>query len=482
VKNTKSIDSKYLSDLGHKIQTLPPDEASPLLLEASTILLFAGFPEIAYQGFLKLTQGELKVSEASSLVHPIKAIIPALCYLMKIPCLSIFSEQEMSFSELEIYINRKLREYEGVSSIDRWFHVAMPSGNWNEDFLYDLTHPKVDIKGDDRFKVHRFFQDLHRVISQNYVNRRKWQEVTRWFKVFEDVLDAWELDYLSYIEQEILFFGICTYLHLNDISNADRFIQKWWQSLDNLMSGLYLVAYLPDLLSRISAGVLQNEINLSQAQVQEFLDSVNRRNYIPRNIGFIPTVEDWKNLLEKWNKAIFDNIDEGHVENYESQFPDVLESKCCLQIVATEEEISELEKRLGAKLPLSYRNFLVASNGFTILDEYCELYGTDQIKWFIEENRDWAECWGDNGDDIEDEKYFQYGKHQDSCWIRGRYMKTALQISSTEDGYVYLLNPEIIDSRNEWEAWDFGNKNAGAYRYRSFWDMMQKVYKRSFGS
>ncbi|MBW4475266.1 MAG: hypothetical protein KME45_33550 [Stenomitos rutilans HA7619-LM2] len=61
-------------------------------------------------------------------------------------------------------------------------------------------------------------------------------------------------------------------------------------------------------------------------------------------------------------------------------------------------------------------------------------------------------------------------------------MKTALQLSSTEDGYVFLLNPQVLDSRNEWEAWDFGNKLPGANRYRSFWDMMQNVYKRSFGS
>jgi SMI1 / KNR4 family (SUKH-1) len=481
VKDTKSIDSLYLSDLGHKIQTLPPDEASTLVLEASTILLFAGFSEIAYQGFLKLTQGELKVSEASSFIHPIKAIIPALCYFIKIPCPSIFSEQEMSFSELEKYINRQIREYEGVSSIDRWFHIAMPSGNWNEDFLHDLTHPKVDIKGDERFKVGRFFQDLHRVLSQYYINRGKWQEGSRWLKVFEDVLDAWKLDYLSYVEQEILVFGIRTYLHLEDASNADRFIQRWWQSLESLMSGLYLVAYLPDLMNRISEGALRNRINLSREQAQDFLDLVNRRNYIPINIGFIPTVDDWNNFLEKWSEAIFDNLDEEHMENYEFQYSDVLESKSCLRIGATEEEVSELEKRLGAKLPIGYRNFLLASNGFTVLNEYCDLYGIDQINWFIEENRDWAECW-DDGDDVEDEKYFQYGEHQDCCWIRGRYMKTALQISSAEDGDVYLLNPQIIDSRSEWEAWDFGNKNPGAYRYRSFWDMMQKVYKRSFGS
>ncbi|MGB8700576.1 MAG: SMI1/KNR4 family protein, partial [Thermosynechococcaceae cyanobacterium] len=482
VKDTKLIDSEYLSELGHKIQILPPDETSPLLLEASTILLFAGFPEFAYQGFIKLTQGELKVSEASSLVHPIKAIIPALCYFLKIPCPRIFSEQEMSFSELEQFINTKLREYEGISSIDRWFHIAMPSGNWSEDFLHDLTHPKVDIKGDDRFKVSRFLQDLHRVLSQNYVNQRKWQEASGWLKVFDDIVAAWELDCRSYVEQEILVFGIRTYLHLEDTSNADRFIQKWWQSLSlSLTSALYLVAYLPGLMNRISEGALQNRINISQEQAQNFLDLANRKNYITVNIGFIPKVDDWNTFLERWSEAILDNLDEEHIDNYEFQYSDILENKSCFRMGATEEEVSKLEKRLGAKLPTSYRNFLLASDGFTVLNEYCDLYGIDQINWFIEENRDWAECW-DDGNDVEDEKYFQYGEHQDCCWLRGRYMKTALQISSAEDGYVYLLNPQVIDSRSEWEAWDFGNKYPGAYRYRSFWDMMQKVYERSFSS
>jgi hypothetical protein len=34
VKDTKLIDFEYLSELGHKTQILPPDKASPLLLEA----------------------------------------------------------------------------------------------------------------------------------------------------------------------------------------------------------------------------------------------------------------------------------------------------------------------------------------------------------------------------------------------------------------------------------------------------------------
>ena len=476
----KEIDIQYLCDLGHKIQILPPDEASPLLLEASTILLLAGFPEFAYQGFMKLTQGELKISEASSLVHPIKEVMPALSYFLKIPCPSIFSEQEISFSELEKYINRKLQEYEEMSSRERWLYLPMPSDDWIKNYLHSLTHLIVDAKGDDSAKVWQCLQDLHRLIS-HHIHNGKWQEASKWLNVFEDLLDTWKLDCLSYIEQELLVFGVRTYLHLEDTSSADRFIQRLWQPSDASMGALYLVAYLPDLMTRISKGVLRNKINLSQEQAQDFLDLVNRRNYIPTSVGFIPTVDDWENLLEKWNEAILNKLDAEHLENYKSQYADVLARKRCLQASATEEEVFELEKRLGEKLPLGYRNFLLASNGFVILNEYCELHGTGQIKWFIEENQDWADCWNDV-DDVADEKYFQYGAHQDCCSMRGSYMKTALQISSTDDGDVYLLNPQIIDSRNEWEAWDFGNKNPGAYRYRSFWDMIQALYKKSIAS
>lgn len=223
-----------------------------------------------------------------------------------------------------------------------------------------------------------------------------------------------------------------------------------------------------------------------------FLDKGNNLEF-----GFIPTVEDWNNFLEKWNTAIFENPNEKCIEQYSYEFSEALENECCLWEGATEDDISRLEGRLRTKLPLSYKNFLLASNGFTILNRYCEIYGTDQIKWFVEENKEWIEIWnGDEDridedwaeiwgidceeDDISDEEYIQYGG--DPLLTRSQYMKTALQISSTRDGDVFLLNPMIKDTRDEWEAWDFGNKNPGAYRYRSFWDMMQALYKQRFSS
>lgn len=379
----KSIDNLYLADLSHQIQTLPPDEAASALFECGTIVLLAGHPEIAYLLFTKLLDGELKISECSSLVNPLKSILPSLCYLLGIACPVIFSEQEMSIGDIEWYVEEKSLQYKQIE----------------------------------------------------------------------------------------------------DIEVTDKYIVEYWNSLEerSRIWILYWLAYLPDVMKRISEGVLQNEIKISRTQSQELLHSIDKRTYDPQQIGFIPSVKDWNDFLEKWNEHIFDIVDkedEENIEWYEDFYPEVMEYRQCLRTGATEMQIFKIEQKLHNKFTVGYRNFLLASNGFVILNRHCEIYGTDKIDWFINENQDWVEAWGDNHD-ISDEQYFQYGEHQDCCLIRSNYMRTALQISSTEDGDVYLLNPLIIDRRNEWEAWDFGNKNPGAFRYRSFWDMMQKLYLKS---
>jgi SMI1 / KNR4 family (SUKH-1) len=381
MKIPKSIDDLYLSDLSHRIRTLPPDEAASALFECGTIVLLAGHPKIAYLLFTKLLSGKLKISEYSSLVNPLKSILPSLCYLLGIACPAIFSEQQMSIGDIEWYVEEKSLQYKQIE----------------------------------------------------------------------------------------------------DIEITDKHILEHWDSLEerSRIGILYWVAYLPEVMKRISGGVLQDDIKISRAQAENLLQSIDKRTYDPQQIGFIPTIEDWNEFLEKWNERIFDFVDkedEEDIEWYEDFYPEVMEYRQCLRTGATETQIIKLEQKIQTKFPIGYRNFLLASNGFIILNRHCEIYGTDKIDWFVNENQDWADAWNDSDDDLSDEQYFQYGDHQDCCQIRREYMKTALQISSTEDGDIYLLNPLIIDHRNEWEAWDFGNKNPGAFRYRSFWDMMQKLY------
>jgi hypothetical protein len=481
MKIPKSIDDLYLSDLSHRIRTLLPDEVASALLECGTVVLLSGHPEIAYLLFTKLLSGKLKISEYSSLAHPLKSILPSLCYLLEIECPAILSEQAMSSSDLEGYIEEELYQYEQFANMDRWLQIPLPSSDWSEDFLQEITHPKVDILiASERLRVYGFIKDLHRTIAVS-LKKKNLLEAKRILLIFEDVVKAWNIECNSYIEYEIIVFGIRIYFGINDSINADRYILKWWRASATMpIDPLSSVTCLPNVMKRISQGVLQNEIQIDLTQSQEFLRSIDDRTYDPQQIGFIPTVDDWTIFLDKWNQQVFKKLKASNIKSSQHHhYSEDTDYNCYHLTGATESQIIELERKLQTKLPVGYRNFLLTSNGFVSLDRRYLFCDTDKIDWFIQENRDWAEIWSNSNDDISDEQYFQYGEDQNCCWIRRQYMKTNLQISPVDESYVYLLNPLIIDNRNEWEAWDFGSKYPGAFRYRSFWDMMQKLYLTS---
>ena len=56
--------------------------------------------------------------------------------------------------------------------------------------------------------------------------------------------------------------------------------------------------------------------------------------------------------------------------------------------------------------------------------------------------------------------------------LRREYLEHTLEISTHGDSSVYLLNPKVVGTDSEWEAWFFANWSPGADRYRSFAEMM----------
>jgi hypothetical protein len=204
--------------------------------------------------------------------------------------------------------------------------------------------------------------------------------------------------------------------------------------------------------------------------------NVDDRSYNSHQVSFIPTVEDWAIFLDKWNQQVFEKIKARNIQPSKSHhYSEDTDYNCYYLPGASEAQIIELEQKLQTKLPVGYRNFLLASNGFVSLDRRYMFCDTDKIDWFIQENRRWAEKSSSYDHNISDEQYFQYGENQNTCSMRSRYIKTTLQISPVDESCVYLLNPLIVDIRKEWEAWDFASRNPGAFRYRSFWDMMQTL-------
>ncbi|HUR44341.1 MAG TPA: SMI1/KNR4 family protein [Candidatus Saccharimonadales bacterium] len=135
-------------------------------------------------------------------------------------------------------------------------------------------------------------------------------------------------------------------------------------------------------------------------------------------------------------------------------------------------ELIATERRLGIRLPPSYREFLKASNGWRYPSiSISDLRPLNKLSLFPEQNQEWIDAFVRPSADlprISDEDYFVYGKKQECVKFRPEYLQTAWQVSEVDDSAVVLLNPQVVTPEGEWETWLFANWLPGAVRYRSF--------------
>ena len=177
----------------------------------------------------------------------------------------------------------------------------------------------------------------------------------------------------------------------------------------------------------------------------------------------------WKELLTQWSKDI---IESGEFDD--DLLPANVKDTGWLGFDgATEIQIADAELRLGTKLPPSYREFLEVSNGWRITTPFMwKLWPVEEIEWLPKRNQELVDIWTAENLTIPDENYLVYGENQDCSCLRSEYFPTALEISDWGDSSLYLLNPQIVTSNGEWEAWSFANWKPGAERYQSYWEMM----------
>ena len=185
-------------------------------------------------------------------------------------------------------------------------------------------------------------------------------------------------------------------------------------------------------------------------------------------------IYDWRNFLTKWSKEILE------FDEFRKAFSaEVITSGWFGYPGASEEEINMVETRLGILLPPSYREFLQVTNGWPWGGFFVErMLSTREIEWYAKDNQDGIDIWvASQETDPTDEEYFVYNDTQIEGYFRARYLQTALQICAIYDDNVFLLNPQVVTSTGEWEAWFFAPWLPGARRSRSFWDLMQEEYK-----
>lgn len=197
---------------------------------------------------------------------------------------------------------------------------------------------------------------------------------------------------------------------------------------------------------------------------------------------------DWERFLKRWSQETIDAIG----RDRDDLPPEVLESGWLGYPGATEQQITRAAARLGKALPPSYEAFLRVTNGWRQTSLFSnKLWSIEEIEWFAVKHQAWIDAFWEKAEQpsaessnakaptlsIPDTEYFVYGDEQDCSKIRVEYLQTALAISHFGDGAIYLLNPQIVTSEGEWEAWFLGDWLPGADRYRSFQEMMQAEYE-----
>jgi hypothetical protein len=137
---------------------------------------------------------------------------------------------------------------------------------------------------------------------------------------------------------------------------------------------------------------------------------------------------------------------------------EVIESGWLGYPAATEDQIADLEARLGQSLPPSYRAFLEVSNGFRQPGMMIErLLSADEVDWFREGHQVTI-------DDLKD--FIDLSN------------AVKISIQDLDHQAIYLLNPNVVTGDGEWEAIYFDCEFLDD-SYPSFWSLMHGIKEPS---
>jgi SMI1/KNR4 family protein SUKH-1 len=263
-------------------------------------------------------------------------------------------------------------------------------------------------------------------------------------------------------------------VRLGEHKTAVRHLGEWFRSSLNGTMGIDTGTFFQlQSLSRLAAsGAIRAVLELTDEQCEDagkrLVEAADDR--LSRGRATAPQPFDWKTFLLKLSARAVADYGEHQRAISEHQ----RKSGWLGEQPASEHVILEAERRLGRRLPPSYRAFLRESNGFgPVSHSVHRLRPVTGIDWFSNEEPETIAIWRGHvdADEPDDAVYLQYGNYQRG--FRARYMKSALQISDRFEGDVILLIPDVVNAEGEWETWYFGPAFAGAWRFSSFQEFME---------
>jgi|GEM_PF-3739966 len=217
-----------------------------------------------------------------------------------------------------------------------------------------------------------------------------------------------------------------------------------------------------------------------------FLSGCGKDNdqIMKEELGYQGSPELWSEFLQCWTEESIATY--SAMEDNSAMEREVLDSGNQGFAPATYEAIASKEKHLNVVLPKSYKDFLLASNGWRqpMLDSGDGLVlPVERIGFFsdmapefysivAEDNSNYTISAGSE----DSHSPVDYSQSQDSVIFEESHFVNSIAISEETDSGIYLINTHRTTPEGEFEFWFYSSNHPGVYKFVSFAHLMQYAY------
>lgn len=175
---------------------------------------------------------------------------------------------------------------------------------------------------------------------------------------------------------------------------------------------------------------------------------------------------DWRPFLLKWSGEWADSLPGGETRSETDE--SARKARWLGFPPASEERITALEKRLGRRMPPSYREFLKVSDGWRHAGGFVSLLaGTTDARWHDDES----------GLAVMFEEYLDEDAGPEERWEVDIWRR-GLQLDVESDATYVLLDPEDVDEDGEWAVYTWASWRADSpERHASFLAFMRDMHR-----
>ena len=181
---------------------------------------------------------------------------------------------------------------------------------------------------------------------------------------------------------------------------------------------------------------------------------------------------DWGTWLKRYNDLLLKQLDREELPYYPKNIVQAVKAQWLGLEAAEEAEVEALENRLGQKLPPSYRQFLLTSNGFLQPGMLVpRLYSTSEVTFLDDAEKALFNSWQTSP---ADDSAFK----DDNIFFQHIHLLIVISEQEESGSARYFLNPKRMNKDGEWEAYSYADWDSPpSTRYESFWDLMQREFK-----